>query len=92
MGKTINIQDISDSKIQVLLDEKLKLLVSLTSPIQASQIYDSLDYTPGDTYKVIIQKNGHMPEDAVDLFGKFYNDLTAGINSENASINSDISS
>lgn len=80
MARQYEVRGSGDKNIVVKVDGSETANMSISSDIQAEDIFKSLDYHPGDTYEL---KNGdadQIPEKPYEVFKDFLQSVIDGVN------------
>ena len=77
MVKTIKLVMDEQKSIEIYLNDTLKFSISVENrSFRADQMYDLLDYSPGDKYDVISVNSNCLDEQALDFFVNLFKDVT----------------
>lgn len=80
MARQYEVKGSGDKNIVVKVDGLETANMSISSDIQAEDIFKSLDYHPGDTYELIDGGADGVPDKPYEVFRDFLQTVTNGVN------------
>ena len=69
-----------DGKLAIQLDGVERASFGFSEGVNASELYDALDFKPGDRYELVRGGAGELPADTFEAFCKMMENIIRGIN------------
>lgn len=80
MVRRYETKGIDAKTIGITVDGKKTVDFQIASDVQAEAVYKSLDYHPGDTYELVDEGRGVLPQKPYEAFRDFLQSVIDGVN------------
>lgn len=81
MEKTLKVILNADRSIDLFLNENHKHNIEASKrSITAKEIYDIVEFSPGDQYHVVSENHGSTDQQVLDFFVKLFDDIFKQVN------------
>lgn len=89
MEHTMTINGNADGSVSVRVDSSNESTFDTSRTISAEELYSSLNYSPGDAYRINKGSPDKVPPRSFDAFCALYEDIIKGINAFASQITDD---